>query len=318
LKSWRFFSAFQDSLGFPLGGYIYLWGILALTLIFCAGVAAKRAIQKQVASDRDAGADDLSLFAGTTLFVAIMGFIIFLWLAAFPSQSWYLLPLIALVVMCFEIGLPPVHGKMRALSFGLLMATLLIAIPTANRDLHCRFTNIDTWADELKTAASVDDYIVIVPWFCGITFDRYFKSSTAWTTLPPLTDHSTHRYDLVRTQMQDTNVIEPVLQRISATLQSGHRVWILAGLGWMDVPDPGTSAPSNLPAAPLKSSGWSETPYTMVWASQVGHLIGDHSLKFVRVKNRQTKMLVVENTELFMADGWKELTPSGSTQQLKP
>jgi len=303
LKSWRFTAAFQDALGFPLGAYFYAWTALALALFFLACAALRRT--RKISTAPGAGIDDLSLFAGTTVFVAVAGFVLFLWLAAFPSQSWYLLPLMALTAVCFEIGLPGWRGKMHALFFGLVAVTALIAIPTASRDLHNRFTNVDTWAGELKTFASPDDYIVIVPWFCGITFDYYFKSSTTWTTLPPLADHATHRYDLVRIQIQNTNAIQPVLERIVTTLQHGHRVWVLASLGWMDIPEPGTSAPPSLPSAPLKNSGWSEAPYTVVWDSQVGHLLGDHAIQFARVKNPTTGMQIIENMELFMAEGWK-------------
>jgi hypothetical protein len=245
------------------------------------------------------------LFAGTTVSVAVAGFVLFLWLAAFPSQSWYLLPLMALTATCFEMGLPAWRGKMRAPFFGLVAATVLIAIPTTGRDLHNRFTNVDTWAGELTAGTAPGDYIVIVPWFCGITFDHYFKGPAAWTTLPPLADHATHRYDLVRDQIQNTNAIQPVLERIVTTLAHGHRVWVLAGMGWMDIPDAGTAAPPGLPPAPLKFSGWSETPYTMVWCSQVGHLLGDHALQFARVKNPTAGMQIIENTELFVAEGWK-------------
>lgn len=302
LKSWRFIAAFQDSMGFPLGEFFYAWAALALAVIFFAAVALRRARKISAAQD---DMDDLSLFAGTTVFVAVAGFVLFLWLAAFPSQSWYLLPLMALAAVCFEIGLPAVRGKMRAPFFGLIAATALIAIPTASRDLHHRFTNVDTWAGELQTAAATEDYIVVVPWFCGITFDHYFKGSTAWTTLPPVADHATHRYDLVRLQIQNTNAIQPVLERIVTTLAHGHRVWVLASMGFMDIPDAGTSAPPNLPPAPLKNSGWSEAPYTMVWDSQVGHLLGDHAIQFARVKNPTAGMQIIENTELFMAEGWQ-------------
>jgi hypothetical protein len=308
LKSWRFIAAFQDALGFPLGAYFYAWAILALALFFLAGATLRRA-RKTPTAPGD-GLDDLSLFAGTTVLVAVAGFVLFLWLAAFPSQSWYLLPLMALTAVCFEIGLPVLRGKMRALFFGLVAGTTLIAIPTATRDLHLRFTNVDTWAGELKTFASPDDYIVIVPWFCGITFDHYFKSPTAWTTLPPLADHATHRYDLVQIQIQNTNAIQPVLERIVTTLQHGHHVWVLASMGWMDIPEAGTSAPPSLPSAPLKNSGWSEAPYTMVWDSQVGHLLGDHALQFARVKNPTAGMQIIENTELFLAEGWKNQSPN--------
>jgi hypothetical protein len=77
----------------------------------------------------------------------------------------------------------------------------------------------------------------------------------------------------------------------------------------MDVPEPGTSAPPSLPPAPLKNSGWSEAPYTRVWDSQVAHLLGDHALRFARVENPTAGMQIIENTELFLAEGWKNQKP---------
>ncbi len=303
LKSWRFFAAFQDALGFPLGQYVYAWALLAAALIFLAIKTVCRTAKNSAEAGDAAG--DLRFFAGTTVLFAFVGYVLFLRLAAFPSQSWYLLPLLALAAVGFETGLPDARGKMRAGFFGLVAATALIAMPTANRDLHTRFTNVDTWAAELNTAAAPGDYVVIVPWFCGIAFNHYFKGEAAWTTLPPLADYTTHRYDLVQLQIQNTNAIQPVLARIVATLQRGQRVWILAGTGWMDVPDPGTTAAASLPPAPLEKSGWSETPYTMVWVSQVAHLLGDHASQFARAKNPTAGKQIIENTELFLAEGWK-------------
>ncbi len=303
LKSWRFFAAFQDSLGFPVEQYIYLWALFAVALVFLAGAALFRGRQNSTGPGYDTG--DLRIFAGITVLVAFVGYVLFLRLAAFPSQSWYLLPLLALASVGFETGLPDGRGNMRAVIWGLVGATAIVAIPTANRDLHTRFTNVDTWAAELKAAAAPDDYVVIVPWFCGITFNHYFRSETAWTTLPPLADYATHRYDLVQLQLQNTNAIRPVLSRIVTTLQHGHCVWIVAAMGWMDIPDPGTAAPASLPPAPLAMSGWSETPYTMVWVSQVAHLTGDHARQFERIKNPTTGQQIIENTELFRAAGWK-------------
>ena len=136
--------------------------------------------------------------------------------------------------------------------FGLVAATALIAIPVAQRDLNARrFTNVDVLARRIIMEASPEDFVVVTPWYCGISFDHYFKSLTPWATLPPLTDHSVHRYDLVRIQMQNTNAIQPVLEQIATTLRSGHRVWVVSEAGLMGVPEPGTPSPYNLPAPPL-------------------------------------------------------------------
>jgi hypothetical protein len=172
--------------------------------------------------------------------------------------------------------------------------------------LDYRYTNVDVWARQMNSDVAPEDYVVVVPWYCGITFEHYFKNPAAWDTLPPILDHSSHRFDLVKVQLQNTNAVDPVLEKISSTLQAGHRVWVLAEMGWMDVPEPGTTAATALPPAPLGKWGWSEVPYTMVWVSQVAHYVGDHSRQFERVKNPAAGGRIIENTELFVAGGWQE------------
>jgi hypothetical protein len=301
LKSWRFFSAFQDTMGFPMGGYIYVWGFLVLASVVLAALAWLKKGQD--------GASELrarQIFCGVTVLLAFAGYVFFLWLAAFPSQSWYLLPLLGLAAVCLEAGQPPFKGPLRAVVFGLAVATAVIAAPAAHRELQNRFTNVDMWAGQLSESAANGDFIVVTPWFCGITFDHYFKAGTGWETIPPLSDHKVHRYDLVQTQIQNTNAMQPVFARVSDALRSGHRVWVLSMMELMDVPDAGTAAPASLPPAPLPQSGWSETPYTYVWNSQLAHLLGDHAKQFQRVKNPTAGMGFIENTELFVAEGWRE------------
>jgi hypothetical protein len=191
----------------------------------------------------------------------------------------------------------------------------LVAIPVAQRDLnHYRFTNVDLWSRQLTAEASPEDYVVVTPWYCGISFNRYFKSSTPWATLPPLGDHSVHRYDLVRIQMQNTNAIQPVLDQITTTLRSGRRVWVVSEAGLMGIPEPGTESPYHLPPPPLPNWGWSGVPYTLEWASQTAHFLGNHSCRFERVKGPATGGLhITENLELFVASGWKDSSQPVST-----
>ncbi|HTB84632.1 MAG TPA: hypothetical protein VK742_13330 [Candidatus Sulfotelmatobacter sp.] len=301
LKSWRFFSAFQDTMGFPMSGYTYVWGFLALSLVVLAVMACLKKSEDDANELRAR-----QIFSGVTIFLAFAGYVLFLWLAAFPSQSWYLLPLLGVAAVGFETGLPPVKGRLVAVVFGLAVATAVIAAPAAHRELQNRFTNVDMWTGQLRESAASGDFIVVTPWFCGITFDHYFKAGTAWETIPPLSDHKVHRYDLVRTQIQDPNVMQAVFAHATNALRSGHRVWVLSMMGLMDVPDAGTVAPASLPPAPLPQSGWSEAPYTYVWNSQLAHLLGDHAKLFQRVKNPTAGTGFIENTELFVAEGWRE------------
>ena len=301
--------------GFPLGIYACVWVLLAIMGIASGGAVLCRKMEAPDQPGRDVTAEDARLFAGTTMIIACAGFAGFLWLAGLPTQPWYFVPLMALVAACFDAGLPSLPRLVRVAFFGFVAATALIAITVAQRDLNCyRFTNVDLWSRQLTAEASPEDYVVVTPWYCGISFDRYFKNSTPWTTLPPLADNTTHRYDLVRIQMQNTNAIQPVLDQIKTTLRSGRRVWVVSEAGLMDVPEPGTPSPYNLPPPPLKSWGWSSLPYTLEWLSQTAHFLGNHSRQFERVKGPATGGLhITENLDLFVASGWKDSSQPAST-----
>jgi hypothetical protein len=90
------------------------------------------------------------------------------------------------------------------------------------------------------------------------------------------------------------------------TLRSGRRVWVVSEAGLMDVPEPGTPSPFNLPPPPLKSWGWSSLPYMLEWLSQTAHFLGNHSRQFERVKTLTSGHLQInENLDLFVAGGWQ-------------
>jgi hypothetical protein len=154
----------------------------------------------------------------------------------------------------------------------------------------------------LTNEAGPGDFIIVSPWYCGITFDRYYKGPASWNTLPPLTDHSIHRFDLVREQIQKNGVIQPVFGQIAATLQSGHRVWVI---GTMDIPKAGAPMPADLPPAPLNYSG-TDLHYTQNWTSQVAQFLSDHSGRFYpEYYTTNQNVNFVENLKLCVAEGWQ-------------
>jgi hypothetical protein len=290
---------------FPLPQYVYVWILLALAVMGFGIAAAWHACSAQSAAPSAEISTDVShLFAAVTLLAGFSGFMGFLWFSALPTQPWYFLPLIALVAACFELGLPPARRQFQAAFLGCVIATALIAIPFARRDLNYRFTNVNLLAPWLATEAAPDDLIIVTPWSYGISFERYFKGSTPWTTLPPLADHSAHRFDLVKVQMEDTNAIRPVLDRAAATLLAGHRVWVV---GWMSPPASNSPPPVPLPLPPLKFTGWLDSPYSMAWAAQTAWFLNNHSLQFERVDHQPNLELnFCEAMQLFEAGGWKD------------
>lgn len=262
-----------------------------------------------VESNGCAQSKNLPLFAGTILLVATAGFAGFLWFAALTTEPWYFLTLMALAAACFEIGLPA-GRHLRAAIFGFAILTAIISVPFERQDLNWRFTNLDLLAPRLAAEAGPDDFIIVSPWYCGISFGRYFKSSTPWNTLPPLKDHSTHRFDLVREQMQTPRPMQPVLDQIAATLRAGHRVWFAA---MTDIPAPGIPMQPDLPPPPLKFSGWSDRPYNQLWSPQVAQFLSNHSRSFAQdYYTTNQNVNFVENLRLFVAEGWRDNPPTNT------
>ena len=304
------FDNFASIVSCPLPQYLYAWGISALAVVGFGAATTWRASNAQsAASVNGILPDALPLFAATTLLSALAGFTGFLWYAALPTQPWYFLPLAALLAVCFDFGLPVVSlpGLLRAAIFGLIAATALIAAPYAQRDLNRHFTNVDRLARQLAGEAAPQDFVIVTPWFCGLTFERYFKAATPWQTLPPLADHSRHRYDLFQENMKTPHALQPVFVKAAATLQSGHRVWVV---GHMQIPKPGTPMPGDLPPPPLEHFGWSDLPYSVRWAEQAASFLENHSSRFVRVdQETNANVNYYENLQLFEASGWKDSGP---------
>jgi hypothetical protein len=253
--------------------------------------------------------NDLPLFAGVTLLAAFTGFAGFLWFAALITEPWYFLPLLALAAVSFELGLPLASRHLRAAVFGFAAMTIVLAIPAAQRDLNWRFTNVDLIAQRLSAEAGPDDFIIVSPWFCGVTFDRYYKGPSSWNTLPPLKYHSIHRFDLVREQMETRGAIEPVLNQMTATLQAGHRVWVV---GVVKIPKAGAPMPADLPPVPPNYAG-SDLRYTENWASQVTQFLSNRSRQFSQdYYTTNQNVNSAENLKLCVAEGWQSTTSLGS------
>jgi hypothetical protein len=305
----RFFASYTDTLGYPLSGYIYVWILLYVAIVFLAVAGLWKKPQEPVKTKSAFSNEDLNLFAAVLLAFATIGFPIFFWRAQLPMQSWYVLPFMAAVVVCFDAVLYVFHGLLRAAFLGLVLATALISVPTTGKILTAHFSDVNIYARVLEANAGPKDYIVVEPWLFGITFNYYFKSATPWDTLPPVADHSTHRFDLVQVELQNTNAIAPMFQQMTQTLQSGHRVWILADAGWMGVPPSGSRPPASLPGAPLPDTGWADWPYTRVWASQVACFLSGHS-QFAQIKSLAPGRFITEDMQLFVATGWKTNSPA--------
>jgi hypothetical protein len=305
-NSWaRFVWSLAEATGFPGGQFALVWGLLALAVIAMA-VTAIFGKAPPAISGGGLSVEETRLFAGATLFVAAASFLGFLWLTALPDQQWYFLPLMALTAACFDAVFPTMLHSMRVgLVIGAL-ATFMFAVPVERHALDYSYTNVDVWAVELKTEASPEDFVMVTPWFDGITFAHYYEGAAPWTTLPPIADHLTHRYDLLRAQMLTTNAIQTVLEKITRTRRDGQRVWLLCPAKYMNLLKQGVPRPEDLPPPPLPGSGWSPDPYEAMWTSQAVFLLVSHGQQIHQVDGGAGASHVGEDLDLLVTDGWSD------------
>lgn len=278
-------------LAYPLPVFAWVWMALVGYVLLRAviGIFMKRG-------------DERFLFAAVTLTVGAVAFWFFLRAANFPVQPWYFLPPVALAAVCLDATLPRPAGKLRAPFFGALASLAVISTMFAGQILNIRFTNVDLAAKKISAQAGKNDFVVVTPWQVGITFAHYFKGACEWTTVPPVADHRAHRFDLIQLQMANTNAMQSVLEKISATLCAGGAVWVVGGIN--QVGD--SNCPASPPPPPLRASGWNETPYRITWNNQLGWLLRRSSTNIEDFK-RLTPQDIGDNEEITLekVTGWK-------------
>jgi hypothetical protein len=242
----------------------------------------------------------LILFAGTSLVLAAAGFGFFLRLADFPTQPWYYVPLMAFSVVCLDAIFSTAWRWARPAAMVLaaltISTTFLFELPA----VKCRQTNVDLIAADLSAALRPNDYVIVHPWQRGVTFKRYYKAAAPWTTLPPLEDYAVHRYDLFKAKIQTKDPIAPVIDRITSTLQSGNRVWLVGNIPFDQNP-----LPEILPA-PNNPWGWSDVPYSFHWGVQVTQFLSAHYQRSAVVTPPSTNCInPLEDLPVVVATGWK-------------
>jgi hypothetical protein len=281
--------------GSPLTIFTWVW--VALWIGALAAAICVLFWRRNRLPDRVRG---LILFAGTSVVLGAAGYAFFLKLADFPTQPWYYVPLMAFSVVCLDAifftawrWAQPAATILAALT---ISTTFLFELPA----VECRQTNMDLIAARLSREVAANDYVIVHPWHCGTSFKRYYKGDAPWTTLPPLEDHTVHRYDLLKVKMQTKDPIAPVIDRITSTLQSGHRVWLVGILPFSQEP-----LPEILPA-PNNPWGWFDPPYSLHWGVQVTQFLSAHSRRSDVAMPPSTNCVnPFENLQLVAVGGWK-------------
>jgi Dolichyl-phosphate-mannose-protein mannosyltransferase len=284
------------------GGWVLWVWIGAAALAVAAALRAQLRSAASALSERDR---DAALYCGVVLVTGLLGYAVFLKNLGYFTQPWYYVTLMVLVAACLDapIGLLARTLAARGARLIVIVVVAALVIQPVWTTVRTRKTNVDLVASKVGQLAVTGDLIVVNPWYVGITFDRYYHGKADWITIPPLSSHALHRYDLLKERMKSDRPIAPVLEGMQNALQGGHRVfWV----GDLFVPKEG-EVPPNPPPAPLASWGWSDGPYYYYWGLQAGYLMKSHAQNAAAVEvPLQQAVSAYEEAWLYVIDGWRD------------
>ena len=168
--------------------------------------------------------------------------------------------------------------------------------------LTTRQTNADLVAREVAQSAAPQDLVVVLPWFYGVSFNRYYTGTARWLTLPDIADHRIHRYDLLKPRLASPHPLDDVLGEVAATLRSGHRVWVAGNTSWTRLGGEATMPPP----APFSPDGWHDYPYMVAWSRSFGRFLARHAslIATVAVPAQRQPVSKLEDLQLEVVEGW--------------
>jgi hypothetical protein len=155
------------------------------------------------------------------LFVGVH-FVYLRWVGYTPQPWYFTLPIAVIAVAAdVDLAVPPLW---RAAVAAMIVA---VSLPRTAATIPLRQTNIDDAAAVVSRDARPGDFVVVYPWYIDTSFSLYYHGAAAWQSLPPVADHSVQRLDLAARAVMTPGIERPVVARVAAALQTGHRVWLV-------------------------------------------------------------------------------------------
>ena len=241
-----------------------------------------------------------------TIMVAItVGYYVFLKVTKFPTETWYYLVWMGVIAVAVDalIARAVRDGWGRPIRLVMALLGVAVMLPGVWQRAAVRMTNLDVVARQLNSQVAKEDLVLVHPWFCGVTFKRYYTGRAEWTTLPPLSDYRLQRLDLFKAQMSLEDPIQPVLEKAEATLRSGHIVWLV---GYFPFSNPPRPAPQ-LPRPGEGPEGWRGAPYMAAYGMQVAYFLQSHAVESAALKTAPITQAVnpFENLPVRAISGWR-------------
>ena len=261
-----FWGKLREALSGSAAGTEWIWVLLVLAALATAVGAPLRGTVARAARARDAG-----LYCGLILLIIVPAYFGFLRMLKYQTQPWYYIALMAVVAVAIDgalgVGARGTLTRITRIAFASTVA-LWSFLPTSSA-IQMRQTNVDLAAEKLNELVAADDLIVVMPWYLGVPFGRYYTGAAEWITVPPIADRKLQRYDLLKQQMAEADPVAPVTAAMVKALRSGNRVWLIGQLMFPE----DDYVPRLLPPAPHPTDGWNEGTYQISWNLRTVHFL---------------------------------------------
>lgn len=231
--------------------------------------------------------------------MSIFAYYAFLKTLSYATRPWYYLPLLCAVAGAIDL----IGGLLSRVQWFRIARVLFVVAALSFLPLqlwnvaHQRLTDIDIIANKLEQEAAPNDLIVINPWHFAPSFYRYYHGSTPWVTVPTMSEHRVHRYDLMKSKMIEADPLSDVRSAIQQVLQANHRVWVVGGARPLDPDMP------RLGPAPNPYFGWAG--YMSYWSMEIGSFLNDHTSGEVVIEP-MANVNDGENVPLIVAQSWRD------------
>lgn len=259
---------FSQALAAPGQFMLAIW-----ICLFILGIAAAVYLQFSRSPDFSKTERDFILFCSIVMVASISLLVILYKLISISTKPWYYLPSIVLTAVSLDAILRRKGQIVTVFRITLAIFIVVFSWSAVWQKVHTRQTNLDIIASRLERSANKNDMILLHPWFYAVAFQQYYHGPIAFMTIPPIDDFKVHRYDLVKGKMASDDPLQPILDRMTETLMSGHSIWLV---GDTDLPLKEQS-PCFLPPAPHTVYGWRLSQYMKCWWEQAGCFINSHS-----------------------------------------
>lgn len=222
----------------------------------------------------------------------------------YNTQEWYYLSFVALLAAAIDLIFADLSQirRVRVARLGFVIGISIMLLLSAWPRVSKRQTTIDLVAQKLQQEASLNDLIVVNPWFVGVSFNWYYRGRTPWLTVPVINERRIHRYDFLKARMMELSPLSDLEKAMSATLESGNRVWLVGGARLLREGE----APLKLSPAPDPKFGWKNHIYKEAWSEQLGTFLQRHTRQVSVVLPPASDVNIVENVPLWAAEGWRD------------